>query len=89
LLVGARNVLKQPQSSAPSPQQDEVRAFGGLGAVTPGMLDRCLSRMKAWLRVTLPAVRGEFPEFDCLQRGPELGEATQGDTVSGRAWPRD
>ena len=43
------------------------RVVGGPGTVTTPLLEKCLSRMANWVRLTITAVSGEFPRWQLLR----------------------
>ncbi len=42
------------------------RSLGGLGAVTSELLDRCFSRMAAWVRLVIARLDAEWPEHGAI-----------------------
>ena len=43
-----------------------VRSFGGPSSVPLELIDRCLSRMAAWVRLSMETVRAEFPDWEVI-----------------------
>jgi hypothetical protein len=45
--------------------KNTMRSFGG-NRLQPEMIDRCLSRMTAWVRLVLQSISAEFPSWEIL-----------------------
>ena len=43
-----------------------VRSLGGPSAVPPDLIDRCLSRMAGWVRLSMETVHAEFPDWEVI-----------------------
>ena len=61
-----------------------MKSFGG--EVPEEMVERCLGRMKAWVKVTRSVVAAEFPDFDALLAFEALNLAKQGKLQRLHAW---
>ena len=57
--------LQKPRSFQPAPTQP-ARTFGGPGAISKDVVERCLSRMQKYARLAAEVTRAEFPNFDIL-----------------------
>ena len=57
--------LQTPRSFQPAPTQP-ARMFGGPGAISNDVVERCLSRMQKYARLAAEVTRAEFPNFDIL-----------------------
>jgi hypothetical protein len=49
-----------------SGRQTVRKNLGGPGAITPEILDSCIARLAAWVRLTSATVRAEFPDWDVI-----------------------
>ena len=57
--------LQKPRSFQPAPTQP-ARTFGGPGAISSDLAERCLARMQRYARLAAEVTRAEFPNFDIL-----------------------
>ena len=59
------NQLQKPRSFQPAPTQPS-RTFGGPGAISDDVAERCLARMRKYASLAAEVTRAEFPHFDIL-----------------------
>ena len=52
--------LQKPRSFQPAPTQP-ARTFGGPGAISDDVVERCLARMRKYARLAAEVTRAEFP----------------------------
>ena len=57
--------LQKPRSFQPAPTLP-ARTFGGPGAISSDLVERCLARMQKYARLAAEVTRAEFPNFDIL-----------------------
>ena len=57
--------LQKPRSFQPAPTLPS-RTFGGPGAISSDLVERCLARMQKYARLAAEVTRAEFPNFDIL-----------------------
>ena len=60
------DMLSQREILLPSLDGRGVRGIGGPNCITAEILDRCLGRMKVWVRLCQSVISHEFPEWDVL-----------------------
>ena len=59
------NQLQKPRSFQPAPTQP-ARTFGGPGAISDDVVERCLTRTQKYAQLAAEVTRAELPQLDIL-----------------------